>query len=65
MVKRIDPSTLASSDPDCDFEKFADIDYKIKTGECPNGCGLMFEDEGQYCKTCGFATNIKCQLSIQ
>lgn len=41
-----------------DAEKFAEHDFLIRSGMCPNGCGLMLEgDDGQHCQKCDFMCN--------
>lgn len=60
MVERLDPSTIAVAGGDeADIRRFIDNDHKIRSGMCPNNCGLMTEGDGiQSCPKCNFATNV-------
>ena len=59
MVERLDPSRLATAGGDAnDLRRFIESDFKIRSGLCPNGCGLMTEvDYGQECVACHFSCN--------
>lgn len=70
-VERLDPSCIAiesTGDAEADrkaIQRFVERDHGIRSGLCPNGCGLMdrwavlgaFTGQGQCCPTCGFTTN--------
>jgi hypothetical protein len=59
MVERRDPSRfLVLGGKPGDSERAADMDFLIRSGMCPNGCGLMLEgDDGQHCEKCNFMCN--------
>jgi hypothetical protein len=59
MVERLDPERLAIAEgTEADLRRFIESDYRIRTGVCPNGCGLMAPCEyGQECPACGFSCN--------
>jgi hypothetical protein len=41
-----------------DAQRAADTDFLIRSGLCPNGCGLLAQsDDGQECHTCHFMCN--------
>lgn len=65
--ERLNPSQLAMPGGDeSDIRAFIESDFKIRSGLCPNDCGLMTEDNyGQGCNTCGFSCNTKAQKDIQ
>jgi hypothetical protein len=58
-VERLDPSRIAVADGDeAEIRRFIESDFRIRGGTCPNGCGLMTENEyGQECPACGFSCN--------
>lgn len=57
MVERIDSSRIVGADADA-VAQFIENDFKIRSGVCPNGHGLLNPlADGQECKTCGFYTN--------
>lgn len=57
MVERIDRSRIAAAS-EKDVDAFIESDFKIRSGMCPNGHGLMNPtDYGQQCATCGFFCN--------
>jgi hypothetical protein len=56
-IERLDPSRLAGITGE-DVAAFIESDFKIRSGLCPNGHGLMTETTyGQECPTCGFFCN--------
>ncbi len=61
MVTRLNPDCLATPNGDDEtIRKFIESDFKIRSGTCPNGCGLMREiGYGQECSACGFSCNTK------
>jgi hypothetical protein len=43
-----------------DVRRFVESDFKIRSGICPNGHGLLKQtDFGQQCSTCGFFCNTR------
>lgn len=65
MVERIDKSRIAGL-AGTDLDKYVESDFKIRSGLCPNGHGLMAADDGgQRCPTCGFWTNVLAELEPQ
>lgn len=63
MVERIDKSRIAGISG-TDLDKYVESDFRIRSGLCPNGHGLMtLGGWGQECLTCGFTTNVKAELS--
>lgn len=49
-----------------EVERYLDHDVLIRSGMCPNGHGLMQQDEGgQSCAVCNFGTNVKQELTAQ
>lgn len=69
MVERLDPSRIAVEDgPDAarQVRQHIESDFKIRSGLCPNGCGLLgpLIDapnpawQGQECPACHFSTNV-------
>lgn len=63
MIERIDPSRIEVLGGKADdVRAFIESDFKIRSGLCPNGCGLLAEnDYGQECPACGFSCNIKAE----
>jgi len=61
MVERLHPDQVAVIDgPDAadHIRRAIESDFKIRSGLCPNNCGLMTETEhGQECPACGFSCN--------
>lgn len=60
MVERLDSSRLAVAGRDeGDLTRFIESDFRIRSGLCPNGCGLLAEvDAGQACPACSFSCNM-------
>lgn len=60
-VERLDPDRIAVlGGCEDDVRRFVESDFKIRSGLCPNGHGLMREsDHGQECPSCGFGTNVR------
>lgn len=59
MVERLNPDHLAAVNGDTDIRAFIESDFKIRSGTCPNGHGLMSQMVwGQECPSCGFSTNV-------
>lgn len=61
-VERRDPSTMAiAGGSQADLQRAIESDFRIRSGMCPNGCGLMTElDFGpwtQECPKCHFSCN--------
>jgi hypothetical protein len=64
-VERLDPSRIAGLSGD-DVRRFIESDFKIRSGLCPNGHGLMTEnDYGQECPVCGFSCNTKPEKGVE
>ena len=59
VVERLDPSRLmVVGGGEEDLKRFIESDFKIRSGLCPNGHGLMTEiSYGQECPVCGFSCN--------
>lgn len=48
-----------------DVDRFIESDFLIRSGLCPNGHGLMSEDDrGQQCGACGFTCNTKSERGV-
>jgi hypothetical protein len=63
MVERKDQSQffVIGGTPE-DARAFAERDFNIRSGLCPNGHGLMEPTEyGQKCQRCGFLCNVKAE----
>lgn len=59
MVERKDPRTIFALGGEEEVRQHIESDFKIRSGMCPNGHGLMTEEEGiQRCPKCGFVTNV-------
>lgn len=61
MIERKDPDSIqVLGGTDDDVRKFIESDYRIRSGVCPNGHGLMEPTEyGQRCPSCGFFCNTR------
>lgn len=66
MVERIDPSRIAVPEgSEGDVKRYIESDFKIRSGLCPNDCGLMTEcDYGQECPACKFSCNTAAEKGI-
>lgn len=66
MVERLDPSRIGvidGQDADKRVRQFIEHDHAMRSGLCPNGCGLMTEnDYGQECPACHFSCNVKAEV---
>ena len=67
MVERINPDRLGIlGGDDDDIKAFIESDFKIRSGMCPNDCGLLTPiSYGQECGKCGFSCNTHAQLKPQ
>lgn len=64
-IERIDKDRIAGISG-TDLDKFVESDFKIRSGLCPNGHGLMtLGGWGQECPVCGFTCNTKPELTSQ
>lgn len=63
MVERADPRPIeVLGGTDADVRAYIESDFKIRSGLCPNGCGLLMEnDYGQECPACQFSCNTKAE----
>lgn len=63
-VERLDPDRIMVLGGDeADARRFVESDFKIRSGMCPNGHGLMNEtDFGQECPKCGFTCNTRAEV---
>lgn len=63
MVERADPLRIeVLGGNDDDVRRYIESDFKIRSGLCPNGCGLLMEnDYGQECPACKFSCNTKAE----
>lgn len=62
MIERIDPDLVFGFDSEADRQRYVENDFRIRSGLCPNGHGLMREVDGcQQCESCGFFTNVKAE----
>lgn len=62
MVERKDPSRIVGFENEADARRYVEDDYKIRSGLCPNGHGLLVDTNfGQQCETCGFITNLRAE----
>jgi hypothetical protein len=66
-VERLDPERIGIAGGDeADVRRFIESDFRIRSGTCPNGCGLMTEtDFGQECTACHFSTNKRAEKGMQ
>jgi hypothetical protein len=66
-VQRKNPDHIHGFATRAEAEKYCDQDLLIRTGMCPNGCGLMVEFVGgdQTCEKCGFWCNTKRETTNQ
>ena len=62
MVERIDKTRILALSGS-DIDRFVESDFKIRSGLCPNGHGLMTTEEwGQSCPVCNFSTNVPAEI---
>jgi len=63
MVERVSRDRLAIiGGNEDDLKRYIESDFKIRSGLCPNGCGLMGEnDYGQECPACKFSCNTQAE----
>lgn len=63
MVERKDPSRfVVLGGTEADAVRAAEDDFRIRSGMCPNGHGLLEPtDYGQRCPKCGFFCNTKAE----
>jgi hypothetical protein len=63
MVERKDPENIVVLGGDeRSAARFVEDDYRIRSGLCPNKCGLLGPtDYGQKCPKCGFFCNTKAE----
>ena len=65
MVERIDPDRIIGLHG-ADLDRYVENDRLIRSGLCPNGHGLMAQDDkSQACLICGFWTNVPAELTAQ
>lgn len=66
-VERLDHECIGVPTDQADqIPRIIESDYRIRTGQCPNGCGLMSQDEhGQDCLKCKFQCNMLSELPKQ
>ncbi len=63
MVERLDPEQLGGTSEES-VRAFIESDFRIRQGLCPNGCGLLHEDNGgQCCERCSFWTKKPAEKS--
>jgi hypothetical protein len=56
MIERISRDRVGGVDEES-ITSFIESDFKIRSGLCPNGCGLLTsESYGQSCAACNFET---------
>lgn len=64
-VERKDPANIHGLSR-AEAETYCDQDLLIRTGMCPNGCGLLNEaPSGQDCTRCGFWCNTARETRAQ
>lgn len=63
MIERKDPANIAVlGGTEADARRFVETDFLIRSGQCPNGHGLMRPtDYGQRCPACGFFCNTRAE----
>lgn len=67
MVERANPDRIeVMGGRPGDKERYIASDFRIRSGLCPNGHGLMKAIEGgQECPVCGFWCNTPAELTAQ
>lgn len=64
-IERIDKSRIMGL-AGTDLDKYVESDFKIRSGMCPNGHGLMtLAGWGQQCPECCFTCNTLPELDKQ
>lgn len=57
MIERLHPDEIVGLPAD-EVDAYIERDFRIRSGLCPNGCGLMSIENGmQFCTVCPFSTN--------
>ncbi len=65
MVTRKSLDCILAESPEV-AARFIETDFLIRSGMCPNGHGLMQEEENlQRCPTCLFSTNVAAEKEVQ
>lgn len=66
-IERADPASIGiAGGTDDDVKRFIESDFRIRSGLCPNGCGLMSWDGSfQQCDKCNFTCNTRPELEAQ
>ena len=65
MVKKLDPQRIqiAGGVSSKVVHAFIEHDFAIRSGQCPNRCGLLFPcEDGQECPICHFWCNTKAEI---
>lgn len=67
MVERASPENIAiAGGTEADIRRHIESDFKIRSGLCPNNCGLMTVcSYGQECPKCSFSCNVKAENTQQ
>lgn len=67
MIERLSPDQIGVIGGDeSDVRRHIESDFKIRSGLCPNGCGLLASVEyGQECQKCSFFCNTKAENTKQ
>lgn len=64
MVERLHPDQIGGVS-EADIHAFIESDFKIRSGLCPNNCGLMHQtDCGQECMACHFSCNTPAENDV-
>lgn len=66
-VERLSPENLATTGPDAkgQIARHIESDFRIRSGLCPNGCGLMGAcSYGQECPACSFSCNTAAETGL-
>jgi hypothetical protein len=66
-IERADPASIGiAGGTEDDVNRFIESDFQIRSGLCPNGCGLMSWDGiFQQCGKCNFVCNTRPELEAQ
>ena len=67
MIERKNPDQIGiPGGTKKDVADYIETDFKIRSGLCPNGCGVLIQADGiQNCPKCKFFTNTPCELQKQ